>query len=289
MSHPDDGRRATRLSRRIDHWLPSPTLKASALFQGVGWPLLGLGEWAPEGLLETLLLNHALLAALGFWPQSRQLGPNRSRLPAEEARRGRVAITFDDGPDPEVTPRVLDLLESRGAKGTFFCIGRRAADAPALVREIAARGHGVENHSFDHGWNFALQSPARLCREVGRTQRVLAEITGRTPTLFRAPFGIRNPWMEPVVRSLGLELVSWSHRGYDAVSREPDRVERRLTRRLEAGSILLLHDGQGTRSRGGQAMVLEVLPAVLDALSRRGLSSVPLHSALAEQAAEGVG
>ena len=93
----------------LEHWLPSRFLKASALFQAAGWPLVLFSQQAPAWLIEVLLLNHVAIAALGFWPQSRQLGPNIMRLPAYRAQRGEVALTFDDGPDPDVTPRVLDL------------------------------------------------------------------------------------------------------------------------------------------------------------------------------------
>lgn len=255
----------------IARWLPSRFLQASALIQVTGWPLALLCPEAWPGLMAVLILNHAIVAAFGFWPQSTQLGPNQSRLPIGKARRREVALTFDDGPDPETTPQVLDLLEAWGATASFFCIGERVQRYPDLVREIHARGHRVENHSHYHRWSFALQGISRLRAEIGHTQDVVTEITGRPPVFFRAPFGFRNPWLGPVIEGGGLQLVSWSRRGYDAVFGDARQVSERLIGHLGAGDILLLHDGGSARTLQGSPVVLEVLPTVLNAIRRQGL------------------
>ena len=138
-------------------------------------------------------------------PRGSQLGPNLVRLPGSMA--GAVALTFDDGPDPEVTPRVLDLLDRHGANASFFVIGRKAARHGALLREMLRRGHTVENHSHHHRWSFACRGPWALRREVVLAQRAIAEATGVAPRFFRAPMGLRSPLLDPVLAMEGLQLV----------------------------------------------------------------------------------
>ncbi len=135
-------------------------------------------------------------------PRSRVLGSNWTRLPDgrrandgndPHAAGGPVAITIDDGPDPQVTPRVLQILAEHGARATFFCIGERAARFPALLRQCVAAGHAVENHSYGHRPYFALLGPWRLRREVEHAQRVITQASGTLPRFFRAPAGLRSP------------------------------------------------------------------------------------------------
>jgi peptidoglycan-N-acetylglucosamine deacetylase len=224
-----------------------------------------------------LVGNHLVLAAASLWPKSRWVGPNLLRLPQDAARRREIALTFDDGPDPGVTPRVLDLLDGAGARATFFCIGRHAAAYPELTVEIARRGHRVENHSHTHPHLFACYSWGALRREIERAQDAIAATAGRRPRLFRAPAGLRNPLLDGVLHRNGLRLVSWTRRGFDAVDRNPESIARRLLQGLAPGDVLLLHDGSTVRERGGNPQVLEVLPRVLEALSARGLRSVPVE------------
>lgn len=234
------------------------------------WP------WA----LAALALNHAVLTAVGLWPRSTALGENLLRLPAAAAARREVAITIDDGPDPEVTPAVLDLLDAHGARATFFCIAERAARHPALVREIVQRGHSVQNHSHVHRHHFSLLGPRGFAREIGAAQDVLAPLAGEAPRFFRAPAGLRNPFLAPVLHRLGLTLASWTRRGFDTRERDPQRVLQRLTRGLAAGDILLLHDGHCARDAQGRPVVLTVLPQLLAELRRLQLVAVTLPQAL---------
>lgn len=224
-----------------------------------------------------LVANHVVLGAASLWPRSRWVGPNLVRLPEDAARRDEVALTFDDGPDPDVTPRVLDLLDAGGARATFFCIGRRAEVHRELTAEIARRGHRIENHSHTHPHLFACYPWRALRREVERAQETIAETAGRPPRLFRAPAGLRNPLLDGVLHRTGLRLVSWTRRGFDAVGGDPEAIARRLLHGLAAGDILLLHDGSTLRERGGNRQVLEVLPRVLDELAARGLRSMPIE------------
>ncbi len=225
------------------------------------------------------MANHVGLAAAGCLPRSRLLGPNLVRLPETAARRAEVALTFDDGPDPEVTPRVLDALDAAGLRASFFLIGERAVRHPAIVREVVRRGHEVGNHSHRHSTAFGWYGLARTRREIERAQAAIADAAGVAPVFFRAPFGMRNPLLDPALARLGLRLVSWTRRGFDTVAGDPQRVADRLARGLAAGDILLLHDGIAVRRRAVPAHAPDVLPALAARLGALGLKSVTLHDA----------
>ncbi len=267
-------------SPRRPTWSPTRAVRLSVALHA----LAGLGLLVqPSGwpwLLGAVAANHLLLGAVGMWPRSRLLGPNLIQLPASRSGRGVVALSFDDGPDPEVTPRVMNLLEQHGATASFFCIGERAAAWPEIVRDIARRGHSVENHTQRHPYAFACFGMRALRREIGAAQITLGRLSGRSPRFFRAPVGLRSPLLDPVLSRSGLLLTSWSRRGHDCVRRDPDAVLRQITSRLRDGDILLLHDGSCARTRGGTPVVLAVLPRLLCHLRARGLRALSLPDAL---------
>jgi peptidoglycan/xylan/chitin deacetylase (PgdA/CDA1 family) len=260
-------------------WRPAPAVQATVLLHAAGAVALAAAPSSWPWVAGGIAANHAALAAAGFLPRSRLLGPNLARLPESAARRAEVALTFDDGPDLEVTPRVLDMLDEAGVKATFFLIGERAARHPALAREIVRRGHAAENHSHRHSTAFGWYGLGRARREIEAAQGAIADATGVAPVYFRAPFGIRNPLLDPALARCGLRYVSWTRRGFDTVARDPRRVLDRLTRNLAAGDILLLHDGITARLRDGGAQALAVLPALAARLAARGLRPVTLREA----------
>ena len=252
------------------------TVGLHALAAGVAATVPQAWPWAVAGVA----LNHAAITAAGLLPRSTWLGRNVLRLPPAGAARGEVALTLDDGPDPQVTPAVLDLLDAHGAKATFFCIATRAEAHPSLAREIVARGHSVQNHSHAHRHTFSLLGPRGFAQEIERAQDALAQVTGERPVCFRAPAGFRNPFLDPVLHRLGLTLVSWTRRGFDTRDREPGRVLARLTHGLAGGDILLMHDGHAARASTGRPVVLDVLPPLLAACRRAGLRCVTLPQGL---------
>ena len=235
-----------------------------------------LWPWALGGVLA----DHLALTAAGLWPRSTLLGANWVRLPPAAHARREFAITIDDGPDPEVTPRVLDVLDREGARATFFCIGTRVAARPALAREIARRGHAIENHSQTHSHRFSLLGPRAMAAEVAAAQHSIAAAIGEPPRFFRAPAGLRNPFLDPVLCRLSLTLASWTRRGFDTVSGDAALVRRRLLGGLGAGDILLVHDGHAARGPAGQPVILEVLPAIIAAARAAGLAPVTLRATL---------
>ena len=265
----------------LERWRPTPLVAssvglhcvagASAVIAGETWP------WA----FGAVAMNHMVLAAVGMWPRSTMLGPNITRLPESAIARREIALTFDDGPDPEVTPRVLDILDAHGVRASFFCIAEHAARHPELCREIARRGHVVENHSRTHLLNFALRGPGGTRREVSAAQSDLAAITGRLPRFFRAPAGIRSPFLDPVLHDLGLKLVSWTRRGFDTRRSDIEEVAALLADGLAAGDILLMHDGNCARTPDGRPVVLQVLPRLIGEAQSLGLRPVTLEHAIA--------
>ncbi len=261
-------------------WKPSPAIKLSFAVHGAaalgllaapaGWP------WA----LGALGLNHLVLTAAGLLPRSTLLGPNLTRLPAAAVERGEIALTIDDGPDPEITPRVLDQLDAAGAKASFFCIGHRARAHPELCREIVARGHRVENHGDSHSWAFSTFGMARMRADIAAAQATLADLSSQAPRFFRPTAGLRSPLLDPVLAGLDLRLAAWTRRPYDTRDGDPQRVARRLTDRLAPGDILLLHDGHAGHTAAGEALILAVLPGLLRTFAERGLRPVTLAAAV---------
>ena len=259
-----------------ESWPWPPAIRASAAWHvaaiGAGVLVPGALPWA----VGAIVLNHALITGAGLTPRSSLLGPNVTRLPEAAGARREVAITIDDGPEPEVTSRVLDLLDAHGQRATFFCIAERVLAQPALAREIVARGHSIQNHTARHRHNFSFLGPRGFAAEIARAQDILTEVTGQRPTCFRAPAGLRNPFLEPVLHRLGLSLVSWTRRGFDTREGDAAKVMARLSRNLQARDILLLHDGNAARTAAGQPVLLEVLPLLLERLRADGLRAVTL-------------
>jgi peptidoglycan-N-acetylglucosamine deacetylase len=259
-------------------WKASAAIKASAVLHvgalagltaGVAWP------WAVGGLLA----NHAALTIAGLWPRSTLLGSNMLRLSQAACAAQQIAITIDDGPNPRVTPAVLDILDEAHAHATFFCVGRAVEAHPALAQEIVRRGHTIENHSYAHRHHFSLMGLSRLRSEISRAQNVISQTTGRSPAYFRAPAGLRSPLLDPVLQGLDLKLVSWTRRGFDTVVNDPEKVLKKLERNLSAGDILLLHDGNCATNEKGKPLVLDVLPKLLATVRTRGLHAVSLRDA----------
>ncbi len=262
-------------------WRPTPLVGASLAGHAAALGVVALRPavwpWAVGGILA----DHAVLTLSGLWPRSSLLGANWTHLPAHAAARGEVAVTIDDGPDPEVTPRVLEILGQHRAVATFFCVGERVAAHPELAAAIVRAGHAIENHSQRHLHRFATLGPRAMAREIIAAQRVIAAVTGEAPRFFRAPAGLRNPFLDPILSGLGLRLATWTRRGFDTVAMRTDVVLARLLRRLGAGDIVMLHDGHAARTRTGRPVVVEVLPRLLEAIAASRLRPVTLRSALA--------
>ncbi len=259
---------------------PTRVVRASIALHVVAAVVLVARPHLWPWVLAAVIADHLLLTAAGLWPRSRLLGPNWTSLPDHMAASGAVAITIDDGPDPVVTPRVLDVLDQHQVRATFFCIGELVERHSELAREIVSRGHTIENHSQHHLHWFSVLGPRGMAAEIERAQEAIERVTGRRPQFFRAPAGLRNPFLEPVLARLGLRLASWTRRGFDTVNPDSGVVFARLARGLRGGDILLLHDGHAASTPAGNPVILEVLPRLLQAVRAAHLTPVTLQSAL---------
>lgn len=188
-----------------------------------------------------------------------------------------VALTFDDGPSPTSTPKILDLLDAAKVKATFFVIGKKAEAHPDLVRDIRRRGHAVAMHSYAHHRLFSLKSARYVRDDLKKAMDVLTEITGERPLLFRPPIGHTNPTIARIVKELGLEVIGWSVRALDGVSAaDPKRVAARVKRGLRDGAVVLMHDAAERDDR--EPASLAALPAILAAMSAKNLEGVRIDA-----------
>jgi peptidoglycan/xylan/chitin deacetylase (PgdA/CDA1 family) len=229
--------------------------------------------------LAVILISQAALIGTGLLPRSTWLGENWNRLPDAAARNNEIALTIDDGPDPGVTPQVLDILDRYQARASFFCIGSKVLRHPELCREFVARGPVIENHSQRHWHNFSLLGPRQLAREIQAAQDTITSVTGQAPQFFRAPAGLRNAFLDYVLHKLGLQLASWSVRGFDTRVRDAANVKRRLLSGMQPGAILLMHDGHAARTARGIPVIIKVLPEILASAKKSGLCFVTLRNA----------
>ncbi|MEY3897182.1 MAG: hypothetical protein RLZZ214_2703 [Verrucomicrobiota bacterium] len=212
----------------------------------------------------------AAIAAAGCWavlnPYCQWLGPVECTTDLPE-----ILITIDDGPDPHDTLVLLDLLDCYQRKAIFFMIGGKVRAHPELAREVVRRGHEIGNHTLSHPQaSFWCAGPWRTHREISGCQQIIGEVTGIAPRWFRAPVGHRNLFTHPVASALGLQVMAWNRRGFDAVEKDAGKVLARILPDLSSGDIVLLHEstpvaaevlggvlvaaaGESGPSRGGQA------------------------------------
>lgn len=190
------------------------------------------------------------------------------------ASSGAVALTFDDGPSPEHTPKILSLLDAaKNAKATFFVIGRKAEAHPQIIRAIKARGHAIGLHSYAHHRLFSLRSLRYVRDDLERGRKAIEAITGEPVILFRPPIGHMSPRIAKAADELGLVVVGWSIRALDGTAgARPAEVAERVVSRLEPGAIVLLHDAAERDDRTPAS--IEALPEILEAMKREGLKSV---------------
>jgi len=214
------------------------------------------------------------LAAHGTWHRNSWLfGPVLNRLPASS---NAVAITFDDGPNPDATPRILDVLREQGVSATFFVLGRHAERWPGLVRRMTEEGHQLGNHGYWHR-KLHRRLPSYVRADLTRgTEAIVQASGGVRPRVFRAPHGFRNPWVTPIAASLGQRTIGWSLGVWDSARPGASEIARRALNGLHAGSILLLHDGDGYDPDGDRLQTAEALPMIIRGLRDRGLQFTTL-------------
>ena len=219
--------------------------------------LLGFAAVAPlisfvligEGIIIALLplfLSHMLLLYGSLVANSQWFGPVITRFQTKEPE---VWLTIDDGPSPQHTLQILDLLERFDARATFFVIGRNAEKFPHLITEILTRGHALANHTFTHpAWSFWCAGPGRISSELDRCAELLRSTPERRNRYFRAPVGMKSLFLHSALTRRELVLIGWSVRGLDTVQKDAAKVAARIERALQPGAIILLHEGHRTES-----------------------------------------
>jgi peptidoglycan/xylan/chitin deacetylase (PgdA/CDA1 family) len=186
-----------------------------------------------------------------------------------------VALTFDDGPNPVATPRILDALAARGVKATFFVLGRHADRWPELVKRMADEGHVLGNHGYFHR-KLHVRGPGYVRRDLTMGVESIERAASIRPRLFRAPHGFRNPWVTPIAASLGERTVGWSLGVWDSAKPGVDKIVERTLGGSRPGSILLLHDGDGYDIDGDRTQTAAAVPRIVDELLARNFAFVTI-------------
>jgi peptidoglycan/xylan/chitin deacetylase (PgdA/CDA1 family) len=189
-----------------------------------------------------------------------------------------AALTFDDGPNPEATPRILDALAATGTTATFFLLGRHVERWPELARRVAAEGHVVGNHGWHHR-KLHTQGPARVRDDLELGTAAIVGATGVHPSVFRAPHGFRAPWVTAIAGSLGQRTVGWSLGVWDTALPGADVIVERTVNGTRPGSILLLHDGDGYDPAGDRTQTADAVPRIVAKLRDRGYTFVGVPAA----------
>jgi peptidoglycan/xylan/chitin deacetylase (PgdA/CDA1 family) len=213
------------------------------------------------------LAGYLLPGLAGAWPAL------RAPLGVEDrtsSGRG-YALTFDDGPHAQGTPAVLEILERERVRATFFLVGEQVLRNPALAREIADAGHAIALHCHRHR-NLLRLSPRQVHEDIARAQEIIVTHTGRSPELYRPPYGVLNASALRLARARGWRTLLWSHWGRDWDARAtPASITARVTAGAGAGAVLLLHDADDYSAPGSWRRTAQALPRVLETLAELGL------------------
>lgn len=229
--------------------------------------------------LGSVLLALAGAAAHGAYHRNSPVfGRALHRLPADPAGTRRVALTFDDGPNPTATPLVLDALRAAGVQATFFVLGKHAERWPELVARAAGEGHQLGNHGYHHR-KLLRRGPAYVRDDLARGTDEIARAAGVRPRFFRAPHGFRSPWVSGIARELGQCTVGWTLGVWDSARPGADEIARRVIDGARDGSIVLLHDGDGYDPHGDRGQTADALPQIIRGLRERGydFAALPEH------------
>lgn len=226
------------------------------------------------GLAVTCIVVGGILVLNAVLPDSQFYGVVFSQ---QDTLDKVVALTFDDGPNPSYTGQLLDILRDNGVHATFFLIGRHVTEAPELVSRIAAEGHQIGNHTYNH-LDLLKLDRRTVEAEIDKTNEAIAAITGSKPVLIRPPHGFRDAAVLGIIRDRGMVPVEWSVASRDWTNPGVAIIVRRTVQQVKNGSIILLHDGAGDVSR---AQTIEATRRIIQELKGRGYRFVTVGGLLA--------
>jgi peptidoglycan/xylan/chitin deacetylase (PgdA/CDA1 family) len=207
-----------------------------------------------------------------FHRNSPVFGSVLGRLPTNDKV---VSLTFDDGPNPDSTPRILDALAERNVKATFFILGRHAEQWPEIVMRIAQEGHQIGNHGYFHR-KLHFKRPFYVRQDIKLGKRAIERAGAPSPTWFRAPHGFRNPWVTSIAQSMGERVAGWTLGVWDTDKPGVKEIVKRTVNGTRAGSIVLLHDGDGYDPEGDRMQTAAAVPQIVDELRARGFGFATL-------------
>ncbi len=223
-------------------------------------------------IISLLLLSHLFYCSVNIGSQA-----YIKTLCKAKTNEKKIAITFDDGPNSEITPKVLDLLDQYNVKATFFCIGRQIEKNKEILKLIDEKGHLIGNHTWSHNSWFDLFSSKKMRVEIEKTFGLIFEITNKKIKLFRPPYGITNPNLKKAIKGLNFKTIGWSLRSFDTI-KNTEKTLRKLYKKTSAGDIVLFHDNR--------EHIVDILQSYLEYIKTEGYEIVPLDQLLNIQAYE---
>jgi peptidoglycan/xylan/chitin deacetylase (PgdA/CDA1 family) len=218
-------------------------------------------------LISVFVLLHASLTLFGvFNVKSSLFVETFFRVSRTDA----VCLTFDDGPDAEITPCILNLLRKNAIKATFFVIGKLAKEHPDIIKNIHEEGHEIGIHSYRHSLFYNFLSKNKIKNDILKCIDTIKNICGYRPYLYRPPFGLRNPSMRKAVKETGVFCITWDVRGFDNAFKSHEKITKRILNKTAPGSIILLHDGKISGEKNKKEKTLSILNTVIENIRLRG-------------------
>ena len=215
--------------------------KIITVITGITLVLCGFAFWE-TGYVEIILGIIAVLYLISTAYGSFQIRANYFVKSINNGKKKAIALTFDDGPHPEHTPRILEILKEKRVKATFFVIGKNAEKYPDLISQIDNEGHIVANHSYSHHYLIAFFSINRLKVDLQRCNEIVSQCLNKTPRFFRPPFGVTNPRYGTALKENNLQSIGWSLRSFDTRAKNKYQLIQTVISNLQKRDIVLLHD-----------------------------------------------
>jgi len=266
----------------MDAPAPHTRLLLPAVLTGCWLAIIGVLVRFPEHWTALLIWLGVLVLSMTWGvvaPSRNILGPCRSKAISPN----QVALTFDDGPDPETTRAIAAMLDRHGAKGTFFVIGERAAAHPEVLAELVQAGHQVGLHSHSHHWKVMVQNESFL-KDLIAADKAVHDAIGKHARWYRPPFGLIAPPVMNVRERWGLQVAGWSIRPMDGRLDDVKKITSSVLQELGGGDVVLLHDAPAFHNPERRPPMLDALPRILDGLSEKGLEAVTMAELFREEA-----